>query len=37
MRNRALLAYVGPRDRRLGRRLAEFEALAEWAGYEWPA
>ncbi|KUO87358.1 MAG: GTPase HflX [Thermoproteus sp. JCHS_4] len=34
MRNRALLAYVGPRDRRLGRRLAEFEALAEVAGYE---
>jgi GTP-binding protein HflX len=34
MRNRALLAYVGPKDRRLGRRLAEFEALAEVAGYE---
>ncbi|MEZ0248424.1 MAG: GTPase HflX [Thermoproteus sp.] len=34
MRSRALLAYVGPRDRRLDRRLAEFGALAEVAGYE---
>lgn len=34
MSNKALLAYVGPKDKRLGKRLAEFEALAEVAGYE---
>ena len=33
MRNRALLAYVGPKDKRLNKKLAEFEALAEVAGY----
>ncbi len=33
MRNRALLAYVGPKESRLDRKLAEFRALAEVAGY----
>ncbi|MEL9990687.1 MAG: GTPase HflX [Thermoproteus sp.] len=33
-RSRALLAYVGPKDRRLDKKLAEFSALAEVAGYE---
>lgn len=34
MRNRALLAYVGPKDKSLARRLNEFRVLAELAGYE---
>lgn len=34
MRSRALLAYVGPKDRRVARRLEEFEALAEAAHME---